>query len=214
MHIAHPGPKMCITPPSRSYLTCIKIPISSSHIHPCTVSPPFRSEVLHLICIHVTSHLQPAHVHSSHDVCTTAPSLSYLTPIHVSILAPELHPLNPIPLHLSSSQVSSQPHPGLRIHSCPVISIQFPIVVSLLHPHRVSPPSRSCYFHFTLSGSQDMHLTSIHSLSHHIHPVDSHLTSIQVRSHLHPGPKICISYPLKSPLNPILLHLSSSQVPS
>ena len=94
--ISHPSrwclSLMCVTHPSRSCLTCIQIPISLSHLHPCTVSLPSRSEVSCLICIHVTSHLQPTHFHSSHDICITAPSMSYLTPIHVSILAPELHP--------------------------------------------------------------------------------------------------------------------------
>ena len=83
---------MCVTHPSRSCLTCIQIPISLSNLHPCTVSPPSRSEVSCLVCIHVTSPLQPTHFHSSHDICITAPPMSYLTPIHVSILAPELHP--------------------------------------------------------------------------------------------------------------------------
>ena len=90
----HPGglSLMCVTHPSLSCLTCIQIPISLSHLHPCTVSLPSRSEVSCLICVHVTSHLQPTHFHSSHDICITTPSMSYLTPIHVSILAPELHP--------------------------------------------------------------------------------------------------------------------------
>ena len=99
--ISHPSrwclSLMCVTHPSRSCLTCIQIPISLSHLHPCTVSLPSRSEVSCLICIHVTSHLQPTHFHSSHDICITAPSMSYLTPIHVSILAPELHPDHVLP---------------------------------------------------------------------------------------------------------------------
>ena len=85
--------------------------------HPCTVSLPSRSEVSCLICIHVTSHLQPIHFHSSHDICITAPSMSYLTPIRVSILAPELHPDHVSPpsksqyLCLISIQVTPQPFP-------------------------------------------------------------------------------------------------------
>ena len=57
MSIAHPGLKMCVINPSWSCLTCIQIPISLSHFHPCTVSPPSRSEVSCRICIHVTSQL-------------------------------------------------------------------------------------------------------------------------------------------------------------
>ena len=62
MSIVHPGLKMCVTHPSRSYLTHIQIPISFSHLHPCTVSLPPKSEISCLICIQVSgwaSHLHP-----------------------------------------------------------------------------------------------------------------------------------------------------------
>ena len=57
----HPGFKLCVTPPSRSCLTCIQAPIVLSHPHPCTVSPPSRSEIMHLTCIHITSYLHSSH---------------------------------------------------------------------------------------------------------------------------------------------------------
>ena len=207
---------MCVTHLSRSCLTCIQIPISLSHSHPCTVSLQSRSEVSCLICIHVASHLQPIHFHSSHDICITAPSMSYLTPIRVSILAPELHPDHVSPpskshdLCLISIQVTPQPIP-LHLQLGPITTPSRSINVRLtsihvpshlhsvsyscipLHPHRVSPPSRSCYFYLSFiqvwsnlhSGgeacssapsmfyltsprSQDIHLTSIHILSHPI----------------------------------------------
>ena len=79
----------------------------------------------------------------------------------ISISYPSKSPLNPIMLHLNSSQVPSQPHPGLWMGVSPpsmsrLTSIQFLIVASLLHPHRVSPPPRSWY----------LHLISIHVASH------------------------------------------------
>ena len=125
----HPGLKICILPPSMScltpsrsldshfpliqvrlhlhpgkftlqvlflwcwfYFTCIQISISLFHPHPCTLSPPSRSEVSCLICIHVTS---------SRDIWITTPSMSYLTPIHVLILTPELHPEYVLPPSMS-----------------------------------------------------------------------------------------------------------------
>ena len=179
--ISHPSrwclSLMCVTHPSRSCLTCIQITISLSHLHPCTVSLPPRSEVSCLICIHVTSHLQPTHFHSSHDICITAPSMSYLTPIHVSILAPELHPDHVSPpsrshdQHFISIQVAPQPYPA----------------ASQFQSGPISTPSSSL----------DGRLTSIH-VPAHLHsvsyscippPSTSCLTSTKVliyASHLHP----------------------------
>ena len=219
----HPGDvyrscaTMCTTHPYRSCLTCIQIPISLSHLRPCTVSLPSRSEVSCLICIHVTSHLQPTHFHSSHAICITAPSMSYLTPIRVSILVPELHPdhVSPpskshdlclisiqvtpqtIPLHLSSSQGPSQPHPGLQMCVSPpsmsrLTSIQFPTVaspsipiVSHFHPGHaifISPPSRPGLISIQVA-----------RLAAELHPC-----SISP----HPGLKICILPPSISCLTP------------
>ena len=191
MSIVHPGLKMCITHPSRSCLTCIQIPISLSHLHPCTVSLLSRSEVSCLICILVTSHLQPTHFHSSHDICITAPSISYLTPIRVSILAPELHPYHvspppkshdlclisiqvapqPIVLHFSSSQGPSQPHPGLQMCVSPPCPISLPFSFLWLH-----------------------------------------LPSIPIVSHLHPGHAIFISPPSRSGLISIQVARLAAQL--
>ena len=231
--ISHPSrwclSPMCITHPSRSCLTCIQIPISLSHLHPCTVSLSSRSEVSCLICIHVASHLQPNHFHSSHDICITAPSMSYLTPIRISILAPELHPDHvsppsksicvsyPSKLPLNPSRYISVParaHPNpiqvsrcaSHLNPCPVLPpcARLPIV-SHLHPGRaifISPSSRSGLIAIQAARlAAQLHPCSISphqgliicilppSISGLTPPrsLNSHLTFIQVRLHLHPG---------------------------
>ena len=159
------------------------------YLHLCTLPPPSRSEVSCLICIHVMSHLN-----SSHDICITAPFTSYLIPIQVSILSPELHPDHVSPpsgtqdLHSVSIQVTPQPHP----------------VASQFLPGPISTPPRS----------PDVRFTSIHVPSH-LHsvsyscispPSTSRLTSIQVlifASHVHVGGETCSSSASMFYLTPI-----------
>ena len=122
--ISHPSrwclSLMCVTHPSRSCLTCIQIPILLSHLHPCIVSLPSRSEVSCLICIHVTSHLQ------RFDISAWTPSRSRLTSIQVPWLAFHIHPSHPstpsccisIPArsYLNHIQVSGW---ASHLHPCP-----------------------------------------------------------------------------------------------
>ena len=146
--IAHPSrwglSLMCVTYPSRSWLTCIQIPVSLSHLHPCTVSLPPRSEVsclhlhpcdisppayslpfkswyLHHSSIHILSHTNPRF-----NVSTWTPSRSRLTSIQIPWLAFHIHPSLPsttsccisIPArsHLNPIQVSGW---ASHLHSCP-----------------------------------------------------------------------------------------------
>ena len=142
------------------YFTCIQISISLFHTHPCTASLPSRSEVSCLICIHVTSppfkswyldhnsiHVL-SHTNPRFDINAWTPSRSRLTSIQVPWLAFQPHPVasqfQPGPI----STLSSFLWMGVSPPSMPrLTSIQFLIVASLLHPHRVSPPPRSWYLH-------------------------------------------------------------------
>ena len=105
----------CLTP-SRSldlHFTFIQVRL---HLHPgkfslqdlflwCRfISPASKFQYPYFTPIHVLPHFHPGprfhvssvsmsrHLHSSRDIWITTPSMSYLTPIHVSILTPELHP--------------------------------------------------------------------------------------------------------------------------
>ena len=156
---AHPGLKLCVTPPSRSCLTCIQIPMVLSHPHPGLTTIQVRNYVSHL-------HPSQAPLHSSHDICITAPSMSYLNPIQVSTLSSELHPGHvspPARFHLTPSR-----SPDVHL-----TSVQFSIVASLFHPGCVSPPPRSWHLHLTsiqvVSSPfrwRDLQLRSIHVLPH------------------------------------------------
>ena len=139
----------------------------ASHIHPAPVSPASKFQYPYLTSTHVLSHFHPGPKFRVSSASMWHLTSSLLTSIQVMIFASQLHPypskspLNPILLHLNSSQVPSQPHPGLWMGVSPpsmsrLTSIQFLIVASLLHPHRVSPPPRSWY----------LHLISIHVESH------------------------------------------------
>ena len=155
----------------------------------------------------------------------------------ISISYPSKSPLNPILLHLNSSQVPSQPHPGLWMGVSPpsmsrLTSIQFLIVASLLHPHRVSPPPRSFLNWRIVSQLHPSPLSPYPRLKmcistqsrSHLKPIQAlrftfllclswilpqsgswylHLAYIQVTSHLHPGPPNCILVPSEHHLIPI-----------
>ena len=58
----HPG---CVSPPSRTWFKCIKVPICTYPLHRCCVSPPSRSWEQHLTFLQVSecaSHLNPGPV--------------------------------------------------------------------------------------------------------------------------------------------------------
>ena len=126
---AHPGLKLCVTPPSRFCLTCIQAPIILSHPHACLNTIQVRNYVSHLHPFHVSPAFKSWYLH-------TAPSISYLNPIQVSISASGLHPGHvspPARFHLTPSR-----SPDVHL-----TSVQFSIVAYLLHPGYVSSPSRS-----------------------------------------------------------------------
>ena len=90
IHPSRPStPSCCISIPTRSHLNPIQVSGWASHLHPCPGSPPFsfllvapllhphhvspppRSWYLHLISIHVASHLQVARC----ETCSSALSM-------------------------------------------------------------------------------------------------------------------------------------------
>ena len=164
-------------------------------ISPPAYSLPFKSWYLHHSSIHVVSHTNPRLDISawtpSRSRLTSIQVPRFVSHIHPS--HPSTHPvasqfqLGPITTPSRSTNVRlTSIHVPSHLHSVSYSCIP-------LHPHRVSPPSRSCYFYLSFiqvwsnlhSGgeacssapsmfyltsprSQDIHLTSIHILSHPI----------------------------------------------
>ena len=177
-----------------------------SHLHPSYISPPSRSTYPCVPSIQIMSHLHPSpHINVSppsrsrlnsiqvgHTNCSSAPSMSHLTQIQVSIYASHLDqcPVSPpsrsVNSRLTPIQVKSHIHPSPQI--C------------------IARPSRSCLTSIK-DRSHHSRLTSIQDASQ-LHP--SHrildLSSIQVPSHPNPGLKICVS-------PPSLPHLTFIQIP-
>ena len=172
---------MWISPPPRSRLTSIQIPICvstyiqvASHLHSgpddCILAlsrshlTPSMSGDMCLTSVHFMSHFQ-----SSHQNCIAASSRSH----HTSIQAPGfVFHLQPVvsrsrEFHFISIQLPSQPHTHLKMCVLPLFrsrltSLQTRRFVSRLHPGQ----------------------------------------SIQVVSYLHVGPENCISAPWGSHLTP------------
>ena len=172
----HPG---CVSPPSRTWFKCIKVPICTHPLHWCCVSHPSRSWEQHLNSIQITSL-----THLGLQMCISPPSRSRLTSVQIPICVSHLHtsrispPFRSWRLHLSFIQVPSHPHPCLEICvsllsiSC-LISIQVTRTASLLHPGPTTPPARSLDSYFTsnllcpglknfTSSPSSSHLSSIH----------------------------------------------------
>ena len=139
----HTSFKMCVSPPSRSFLNWRIV----SQLHPSPISPYSRLKIC--ISTQSRSHLNPIQVsrfvspiHPGSQINVSSLSQLNLTSIWVLIFTSHLHPGNISPpsrsnkLHLSSIQASSQTHTGFKM--C------------------VSPPPRSI----------DSHLTSIQVVSH------------------------------------------------
>ena len=195
---SHPGPNVCVSPPSRPHLTPIHIARFASHPHPGSTSSASRSQDLHLTFISVMSPLL-----SVRQDCNSSASRSHLTPSRF---------LN---LCLTSIQYMSHLHPGpdirvtssFRSHLVSIqVLIQVPRMASQLHPspisahpgHEtfVSPPSK---YHFTWIRVPGF-TSHFHLLLCHVSPLyrsqDSRLTSIQVPSHfIHLLNFICDSPP-------------------
>ena len=126
--LTHLGLQMCISPPSRSRLTSVQIPIFVSRLHTGRISPPFRSWRLHLSFIQVPSHPPSmsgdmcltsvhfmSHFHSSHQNCTAAPSR--LTSIQAPGFVFHLQPVvsRSQEFHFISIQLPFQPHTHLKM---------------------------------------------------------------------------------------------------
>ena len=196
---SHPGPNVCVSPPSRPHLTPIHIARFASHPHPGSTSSASRSQDLHLTFISVMSPLL-----SVRQDCNSPASRSHLTPSRF---------LN---LCLTSIQYMTHLHPGPWIHiSPPTCCVQVSRISLHLHPAPISAPYTS----------QNVRLTSIQVSSHlspdpkirvsppsrSVHPGcvlppcrswELYFSSMGVSSHPHRSLKFCTSPPSRSFLNP------------
>ena len=143
--LTHLGLQICISPPSRSRLTSVQIPIFVSHLQTGRISPPFRSWRLHLSFIQV-----PYHPHPCLEICVSTLSISCLISIQVTRTASLLHPgpASPPSRPLDSYFTSNLLCPGLKnFTSSPSSSHLSPIHISKctssLHSGLISPLSRS-----------------------------------------------------------------------
>ena len=157
------------------------------HLHTDHVSSPSKSRYPCLTSNQVASQLHPGHPN-----WRSAPSLSLLTQIQVSIYAlhldqcPVSPPFRSVNSRLTTIQVKS------HIHLSPKICI-----ARLSRSRLTSIKDRSRYWHFI----SNQHASQLHP-SHNI--LD--LSSIQVPSHPNPGLKLCVS-----PLS--LSHFTCIQIP-
>ena len=189
----HRGPNICISFPSRS----IQV---TSHLLPrpmYSISPQSMSWHLHLNTIQV-SHVSiqvPIHESDLHP----GPYIRFYTPSRSCIT------------FTTVQRLASQPHSGpiwlpsrsRYLHST---SIHVPIW-AFPHPGNIATPPRPWDFvlitiHVLKFASQHHPVNSSHAPCPeilHLHHIQAsrhtHLTSIQVLSHLHPGPKIRIWSP-------------------
>ena len=216
--------KTCVLPLFRSRLTFLQIRRFVSHLHPgqsiqvvsylhvgpenCIsapwglISPPSKSQILHLTSIQVLSQPQAAF-----EICTSPLARSCLSSV-------------PTP------RFASYFHLGYNIHVSPpsksrMTSMQIPLFVSQLHPGPISPHpspemcvSFSSKYWLTSSEHQFIYLTSIHfkSLPSPPRHLNLCLTSIPVISHHHPGPHIHVSPPSRSCLISIKVQISTSHL--
>ena len=157
------------------------------HLHTDHVSSPSKSRYPCLTSNQVASQL-----HQAHPNCSSAPSLSLLTQIQVSIFAlhldqcPVSPPFRSVNSRLTTIQVKSHIHPSPKI-----------CIARLSRSRLTSIKDRSRYWHFI----SIQHASQLHP-SHNI--LD--LSSIQVPSHPNPGLKLCVS-----PLS--LSHFTFIQIP-
>ena len=235
---SHPGPKVCVSLPSRPHftpihisnlhLTCIQV---TSHLHAgtkifisplCHVSPPFKSPGLHLTCIQVPSNsIQvPKFVSRLHPGHILSPPRSQYS-CHISIqVTSRLHPgpdpgpenctSAPSKSHLTSPSTEDLCSPPSMYHlTC--IRVPGTSQSHLLLCH-VSPPFRS----------QESRLSSIHVPSHFIHllnfiwdspPSRLCLTSIQNLIQMHKGPNMHVSHSLMLRLTCIQAMRAASHPP-
>ena len=192
----------CVSPPNRSCLTSIQVPISTSHLHPGHISTPIQVKT-------IAYHFHPGPISPSAKTwysCLISSQVSIFTSHHSVHISP---PSTFRKLHLSFIQVPSHP-------------IQVPRFLSHLHQGPISRPSISQNLHLTCTQvprfSSHLSVTSplLSSRQGSISPASrSHLTpsrflnlclaSMQVTFHLHPGPDIRVTPPFRS-------HLGSIQV--
>ena len=211
--------KMCVSPPSRSFLNWRIV----SQLHPSPISPYPRLN----ICI--SPQTGPIST-PSRQIHVSSLSQLNLTSIGLMIFASRLHPGNisspprSTKLHLSSIQASSQTHTGFKmcLTSIPVLSqlancisstlvpyhpIHVSRCASQLNPGPISTPSRSR--DLCLLSTQAPMFTFLLCLSWILPQSGSrylHLAYIQETSHLQPGPPTCIL--VLSKHHPKCIHVS------
>ena len=189
--LPHPGLKKWISPPSRSCPTCIqvarfasrfpaccisslyrsllnriKVPIFSSHLHPCWISPPSGSQSLRFHPGPIPPISRSPDVSHLHLGPVSLPPRSRylrLTSIQVTSQLPS----RSRKLHISSIQVPSHYQP--RPFNSHLTSIYIPQNASQFHPGPISshPGPKVC-----VSPPSRPHLTPIHiaRFASHLHP--------------------------------------------
>ena len=168
-------------------LTSIQVPRFLSYFHPVPnirASPPSRSRLTSIQVTWIASQLHHSLIspYPGLKMCITSQSRSDLTPIQVWRCASQPHPCSVPPpsrsldSHITYIQVAFQLNPG-------------PIVC-------ISHPSRWCITSFLASQLDPGHISRSSRFKIVCH------TSIQVLSHLHPGPNNLISPPCMSQHHP------------
>ena len=123
-----PGPTILVSPPYMYCLNPIQVHIVTSHLPPDSVSTPSRSRYSCVTSTQVTSHLHPGL--KLYGAPLSMPCLTSNQAIHQGCISPHTHvlisashhhpggvspPSSSRNLHLSSIQVLSQSHPGLKM---------------------------------------------------------------------------------------------------
>ena len=202
----HPCPKYLVPPPSMYHVTSIQLQKFFFNHHPYRGSPPFRP---HLNSMQVAIWLSPppmsrpistqaprftCHLHPGRDA--TQSKIPHFCLISIQFMAsPNADPGKCISVpsrsHISRPSTNenvSHLHTG---HSLPHIP---KIIVSPPPPPPPPPPHPHPTPH-----------PHPHHPPHRSRPIDSHLASIQVVSHLNPGLYMCVPSPFRR-------RLSSNQV--
>ena len=199
----------CVSPPTRSCLTSIQVPISTSHLHPGQISTPIQVKT-------IAYHFHPGPISPSAKTwysCLISSQVSIFVSHHSGHISPHLHSANCISASTRSHLITSRPqdlcltsikapfhsHPYLKICISP--ASRFHLICTQVP--RFSSDLSVTYPLF--SSRQDCILLASRP---HITPsrfLNLCLASMQVTFHLHPGPDIRVTSPFRS-------HLGSIQV--
>ena len=107
--------KMCVSPPSRSFLNWRIVP----QLHPSPISPYPRLKM----CISPQSRPHLSQPHPGSKIHVSSLSQLNRTSIWLQIFASRLPPSSSTKLYLSSTQASSQTHTGFKMSPYPRLSI-------------------------------------------------------------------------------------------